>query len=333
MLQYPTRNGLPCSTPEHQEEDPTPKFLPADSEQAASYYRENGYVVFKNIISPSLCRQFMEFWQKEVKPYQGFIYRQTTAMAEKNTLNGNGFVMNPILNLQSLDPKHFQGLRHAFDEFILNNHTLADLTALLIGDKPRIVQSMYFEGNSATWEHQDSYYLDDEVPGKMAAAWIALEDIAPDAGRFFVCPKSHLVDYSNMNIENNIATNHDAYIQTIVNLIKEKKFEIRAPKLNQGDVLFWNSLTIHGSLDTATSARSRSSITFHAIRTSSKFNVLRTSLRDLGNSTPQQAFDVYRPKDQGSKRNRFILSIESRHPKAFYAMKRKIISHLVKSKS
>ena len=33
---------------------------------------------------------------------------------------------------------------------------------------------MYFEGNSATWEHQDSYYLDDEDTGSMLACWIAL---------------------------------------------------------------------------------------------------------------------------------------------------------------
>ena len=45
------------------------------------------------------------------------------------------------------------------------------------GERPKFVQSMNFEGNSATWEHQDSYYLDDEKTGKMIAGWLALEDI------------------------------------------------------------------------------------------------------------------------------------------------------------
>ena len=36
----------------------------------------------------------------------------------------------------------------------------------------------------------------------MIAGWIALEDIDADAGRFFVCPKSHLEDFSKMNDKN-----------------------------------------------------------------------------------------------------------------------------------
>jgi len=328
MLVFPTKNNLNCITPENEEEDPTPKFLLSENEKALIYYKENGYVVFKSLLSSIQCQELMSCWQSEVKPYQGYIYRQATAKAEKNILNDKGFVMNPILNLQSLDPKYFDGLRSTFERAVLSNSQLSKATESLLGEKPRIVQSMYFEGNSATWEHQDSYYLDDEIPGKMAAAWIALEDIAPDAGRFFVCPKSHNYDYSDMNIENNIATNHEGYISSIVDLIKNEGFDIRAPRLLQGDVLFWNSMTIHGSLNTTQSLRSRSSITFHAIRSSSKFNVLRTSLRDMGGKS-DNCFDIYRPKDQVSKRNKLIFTIESRFPKPFYALKKLAITSLL----
>lgn len=331
VLVLPTKNQLNCLTPENEEEDPTPKFLLSEAEKAFMYYKENGYVVFKSLLSSLQCQELMYCWQKEVKSYRGYIYRQASAKAEKNIFNDKGFVMNPILNLQSLNPKNFGSLRSNFEKSIVSNSQLSKATESLLGEKPRIVQSMYFEGNSATWEHQDSYYLDDEVPGKMTAAWIALEDIAIDAGRFFVCPKSHLYDYSDMNIENNIATNHEGYILSIVNLIKEKNFDIRAPRLSQGDVLFWNSMTIHGSLDTIHSSMSRSSITFHAIRTSSKFNVFRNSLRDLG-SSGSNFFDVFRPKDQLSKRNKFILMIESRFPKPFYALKNLAISYLLTRK-
>lgn len=328
MLNLPTKNNLNCLAPESEEEDPTPKFSLSDVEKAFAYYKENGYVVFKSLLSSIQCQELISCWQSEVKSHQGYIYRQATAKAEKNILNDKGFVMNPILNLQSLNPKYFGGLRSAFERIVLSNSQLSKATESLLGEKPRIVQSMYFEGNSATWEHQDSYYLDDEVPGKMTAAWIALEDIAPDAGRFFVCPKSHLFDYSDMNIENNIATNHEGYISSIVNLIKAQAFDIRAPRLLQGDVLFWNSMTIHGSLNTIHSSHSRSSITFHAIRSSSKFNVLRASLRDMG-SSGSNFFDIYRPKDQISKRNRLVFAIESKFPKPFYALKKLAITSLL----
>jgi hypothetical protein len=45
----------------------------------------------------------------------------------------------------------------------------------------KLVQSMYFEGNPATWAHQDTYYLDSEHTGAMTAAWFAVEDIKPGA--------------------------------------------------------------------------------------------------------------------------------------------------------
>src|SRR3546814_11124767 len=69
-----------------------------------------------------------------------------------------------------------------------------DAVRTIRGEAGKIVQSMYFEGNPATWAHQDSYYLDAEVLGRMVGAWIAVEDIAPGAGRFFIYPGSHRLD-------------------------------------------------------------------------------------------------------------------------------------------
>ena len=59
---------------------------------------------------------------------------------------------------------------------------------------------MYFEGNSVTGEHQDTYYLDSNNMGTLTAAWIALEEIKADAGRFFICEKSHKIDISKIKI-------------------------------------------------------------------------------------------------------------------------------------
>jgi len=73
-----------------------------------------------------------------------------------------------------------------------------------------------------------------------------------------------------------------------------------------GDVLFWNSWTIHGSIDSQSKTYSRSSITMHAIPESHKFLQLHSRLinvptDDLGSSL------VYRPKDQKKFKNRLIL--------------------------
>ena len=189
---------------------------------------------------------------------------------------------------------------------------------------------MYFEGNSATWEHQDSYYLDSEKIGNMTAGWLALEEIKADAGRFFICPESHKIEHGKQNINNNIADNHDKYIAEIVSIIKSKNMKIKAPYMAIGDVLFWNSWTIHGSIDSQNQNFSRSSITMHAIPENHKFlqfhsRKMDLQTDDLGNSL------IYRPKDQSKFKNRLVLKIETHFPKFFYWLKKKGIKILIRN--
>ena len=300
-----------------------------DKKDAIKFYKENGYAVIKKVISPENCDLLIKSWNQEVKPFKGYIYRQATAKLEKNFFNNQNWVMNPILNLQSLNPKYFKNLRSNFEKIIASDFNLANFVNSVIGDRPAIVQSMYFEGNSATWEHQDSYYLDDEHTGTMLAGWVALENIKADAGRFFVCPKSHLLDYAKMDLSNIITSNHEDYIQTIVNIAKDNNFEVKAPKLDKGDILIWNALTIHGSLDSQSKSNTRSSITFHAIKSSSKFQVFRNIFRKL-KYNKNYAFYVYRPKDLSKKRNKIVFSLEKNFPKAFYLFKNSYIEFKVK---
>jgi phytanoyl-CoA hydroxylase len=240
--------------------------------------------------------------------------------------------MNPILNLQSIDPRRFGNFRAFATESLLAAPRLRDLFTALLGDSPKIVQSMYFEGNSATWEHQDSYYLDSEKVGEMAAAWIAIEGIAPRSGRFFICPGSHKVRLDEHGIMNNIAEHHEVYISSVVSKIRKLNLEIRAPALQKGDVLFWNSLTIHGSLDSQDPMRSRSSITCHAIPSSRLFLQWQVRLKDL-NTDNVNGTRIYRPKDLGNLRNRLVFQVETTIPSLFYWAKRTAIKQLMRLKS
>ena len=333
ILDISTKNGLECFVPENDFEDNTPKFcFTEDISKIKKFYNENGYVVIKNIILDKECELFKKAWEDEIKAHKGYLYRQATAKLEKNKFNSKNWIMNPILNIQSLDKFIFKKLRSYFDQFIVNNKKISSLVGQILGEKPVIVQSMYFEGNSATWEHQDSYYLDDEETGKMIAGWIALEDISADAGRFFVCPKSHLYDFSKMNLENVISESHASYINSIVEVIKKNNFKVEAPKLDKGDLLLWNSLTIHGALDSQSQINSRSSITLHMIRRNSKFKVLRNILRDL--KTDQSGdLDIFRPKDMNKKRNKVIFFMESNFPFVFYKLKNISIKIITSIKS
>jgi phytanoyl-CoA hydroxylase len=332
MIALTTPRGLPVRVPEVLSEDPSPRFAAHERDEIRDYYRENGYAIVQSVFSKADCDTQRKFWEEEVKPFRGYIYRQATGKVEKHVLNDRGWVMNPILNLQSVDPKRFGKFRAFATESLLAAPRLRDLFAALLGDSPKIVQSMYFEGNSATWEHQDSYYLDSERVGEMAAAWIAMEDIAPRAGRFFICPGSHKVRLDEHGAANNIAEHHDVYIASVVEKIKNLNLDIRAPLLEKGDVLFWNSLTIHGSLDSQDPLRSRSSVTCHAIPGSRQFLQWQVRLMDLI-TDDVNGTRVYRPKDLRHLKNRLVFRVETAFPSLFYWAKRTAIKQIMRLKS
>ncbi len=331
MLELQTPRGLPVHVPEVLGEDPSPRFSAGDAAGINRYYQNNGYVIVKNLFAAGTCDRQRALWDSEIKPFSGFIYRQATAKAEKHVFNENGWIMNPILNLQSLDPRRFPEFRRHATEQILTAPALRDVFKILLAQTPKVVQSMYFEGNSATWEHQDSYYLDSEKVGEMAAAWIAMEPIAARAGRFFICPGSHKIRLDDHSLENNVAEHHEVYIQSVVEKVKQLRLEIRAPVLDKGDVLFWNALTIHGSLDSRDPECSRSSITCHAIPSSRHFLQLQTRRLDVA-TDEINGTRVYRPKDLASRRNRLIFRIETQFPTAFYWAKRAAVKRLVTRK-
>jgi phytanoyl-CoA hydroxylase len=131
---------------------------------------------------------------------------------------------------------------------------------------------------------------------------------------------------------NNIAEHHEVYISSVVNKIRKLNLEIRAPALQKGDVLFWNALTIHGSLDSQDPKRSRSSVTCHAIPSSRMFLQWQVRLKDLDTDNVNGT-RIYRPKDLGNFRNRLVFQVETTIPSLFYWAKRTAIKRLMRLKA
>ncbi len=318
MFEIESPTGGPVGIPESPAEDRS--YFRTPDAAALAYLDEEGYVVLRGLLGASDCAAVRRAFAAEVKPYSGFLYRQTTARAERNRVNQDGHVMNPLLNLQDLDPQRFGALRQvALDAFTAPS--MVGALRAVFGEDPKLVQSMYFEGNSATWAHQDTYYLDSEHAGSMLAAWIALEDIHPGAGRFYVYARSHRVDLVKNGGDFDIAFHHDRYKNLIVKVIGEQRLELRAPALAAGDVLFWNAKTIHGSLPTRATHNSRQSLTAHYIPRSHRFLQLQSRIKPLALSE-HNGILVHCPKDQQRLQNRVTLFVESRFPGPFYLAKR-----------
>jgi phytanoyl-CoA hydroxylase len=284
----------------------------------------DGYVVVRDLVPGAMCERARAAFAAEVKPYRGPLYRQTTSgAAERHVFSDHGHLLNPILNIQSLHHSRFPKFRAA-GLAILTHPELQRAVSAILGEPGTIVQSMYFEGNSATWAHQDAYYLDSAEPGGMTGAWIALEDIAPGAGRFYVYPRSHLIDIAPNRGDLDIAFHHDRYKQHVVELIAAHGLTLQAPALRRGDVLFWSPKTIHGSQETTEPQHSRSSITAHLLAASSELVQFQRRRRRLAPVTIN-GVQVHMPKNQNAWAPRAVLWAESTCPRAFQVAKRAAI--------
>ena len=305
------------------EADDLAYFRPGQAEEIADYYRANGYVVVRGLLPTELCDRATSMFETEVKPFGGFIYRQATANPERHVFSEHGFMLNTILNVQSLDRRHFAGFRQTGLD-LLTHQDMQEAVRTILGEPGKLVQSMYFDGNPETWPHQDTYYLDAEEIGRMSAAWIALEDIAPGAGRFFVYPGSHLLDMAKNSGGLNIASHHNDYKALVKRVIREEQLECRAPALSKGDVLFWSAKTIHGSLKTTQPTRSRRSFTAHFIPEHSRFLQYQARVKPL-EIEHINGVAVHHPKDLSKAGARAVLMIETRFPRAFQLAKKTAI--------
>lgn len=318
MLQ-PLRNGT-LSLPATESVD---YAALGSSDARRQYYAANGYLVRPRLFDRDLCEKAITHFQREIKPYRGYLYRQASANPERNKFDFAGNVLNSLLNPLSVYGRSFPGFR-AISEELLSQHSLFDAVSELYCEPPVLVQSMYFEANPATWPHQDCYYLDDDSPGRLMGAWIALEDIVEEAGRFYIAPGSHKLNIGRNVGDLSISKDHDAYKRLIMTTIESAAMELRAPVLRCGDVLFWNSRIIHGAFEPLDARITRNSYTAHFIPATSHL-LQYQCITMKTNPDFNSGVAICRPKDQNRVRNRWMLTLESWLPTLFQKIKRQFI--------
>jgi len=325
-IESPT--GAAIEIPATRAEDPD-GVAPDDLDGIRRVYAARGYVVVRGLVAGAAAARVRAAFHRQVRPYDGFLYRQTTGNPERNRFDEHGFVANPILNVQDLPTREFAAYKAAALA-VLTAASVQHVATAILGGPPKLVQSMHFDGNAATWAHQDTYYLDSVELGTMTAGWFALEEIRPGAGRFFVYPESHKIDVAKNGGTFDIAFNHARYKRLIFELIEKYDLECWAPYLDRGDVLFWNAKTIHGSLATNQPGFSRASLTAHYIRADHRFLQFQSREKRLSPATINGML-VHRPKNQDLARNRAVLWVETRFPRSFRLAKKLAIKAVTSS--
>src|SRR5947209_6265629 len=87
---------VPCLV----DRDTDPYLRLRTPEAIRDYYVEHGYVIVRGLIPAVKCDEVRRRFVEEVTPYPDYIYRQTTANPERHQFTDDGFMLNPILNVQ-----------------------------------------------------------------------------------------------------------------------------------------------------------------------------------------------------------------------------------------
>lgn len=236
------------------------------------YYQDNGYFVARNLIRTDLIDRLLELYAKEIVPSRYPFFRQSTNNYEPNRLNEFGHVEQSFLDIH--DYEKFPEFSNIAKEIYCGDAIQDALRQVTGSQRFNLMQTMLFDANTETQPHQDWWYLDTVPNGHLVAAWIALEDIDERAGRFYVMPKS----VQNPDFHSDTSNlPHSEWLQRIKNYFETNQADIKAPELKKGDVLFWNSKTVHGALPTCDRSFSRKSLTAHYIPSEYQFGNLFTT--------------------------------------------------------
>lgn len=231
------------------------------------YYQDQGYYIFRQLLPLSLINNLLEEYHSKIFSSSNPFFRQSSNRWEINNISKQGYCEASFLDVH--DYPRYPSFTEAAKSIFCSQHVREALTVLTGSQEHNLMQSMLFDMNTATPAHQDWYYLDSLPNGYLLAGWFALEDIHEEAGRFYVLPKSHLVDFDLTDDEK---ISNAPYQQKLKKYLDAHKDDIYAPALQKGDVLFWNSRTIHGSTDTLNPQYSRKSLTAHYLPSQYQFS-------------------------------------------------------------
>jgi phytanoyl-CoA hydroxylase len=314
--------------------DDRPYFTIDQLDSCYAYYLEQGYVVVRGLVSPGLCDRVIDEFNGQARYSRVPMLRQKNMRYERNAFDQNGYLSNPIFNIQDLQSADFGAFKSAALD-IYTDPNVARTARRLLGKGPaggvRLVESMFFEAPAGTWPHQDSYYQDSAAKlGGATAAWFALEEISAKAGRFYVCPMSHLQLPLLMNRGlANFGDGHEQYQKSILDIARKHSVEWRAPFLAKGDVLFWNSRTIHGSLPPyEQSTSSRRSLTGHYLSDGDELQQFHSRIRRQ-KIRHHNGTQIGLLHDQDDLRNRVVRRIAHQFPTLWSFARRVAIKALV----
>jgi phytanoyl-CoA hydroxylase len=129
------------------------------------------------------------------------------------------------------------------------------------------MQTLTFLRGTEQPAHQDYAYVVADIPSHLAASWVALEDVHPDAGPLFYWPGSHTIprfDWGNGPFLTPSSTRDEtSFRDHIEAACAARGLQRREFLPRKGDVFLWHAALAHGGAPVIDPDRTRKSLVTH----------------------------------------------------------------------
>lgn len=148
--------------------------------------------------------------------------------------------------------------------------TLHRYASLILGEPAIATQSLYFEYGSQQALHRDSVVVPTPDFGRLVAAWIALEDIAPESGPLMYVPGSQRLPFYEFqpgrflyDASSHTGADVEAALAFYQAELDHSGLPTRHFCARRGEVLIWHSALSHGGAPPEQPERTRKSFVVH----------------------------------------------------------------------
>lgn len=174
--------------------------------------------------------------------------------------------ITPRHSIRIVDYYYFSDLARQ----LLFHQSITDFLDLIFEKSPTLTQSLSFKFGSQQAVHQNTAFVINNSPQKLAASWIALEDVEPGTGELVYYPGSHHWDdfkfsshFKHYDEERDGVEQIQQWQDWMRQQADSRETELQAFLPKKGDVLIWHASLAHGGAVIEQPDRTRKSLVGH----------------------------------------------------------------------
>ena len=238
--------------------------LGPEMEASVRRWREDGFVVLNGAIDPAMIDTYLDELEALKRESPSSLWVTSVHFQKPQRYDPDLIKIHDSVRI--VDDYFFSSASRA----LLFHPAIITFLKVVFESQPLLTQSLSFKYGSEQAVHQDTAFVRMNSPFKLAAAWIALEDVEPGCGELVYYPGSHRWPdflfsdrFKHYNKIRDGADVLDAWYRWIHEEAARRGTDLMSFRARKGDVLLWHAGLAHGGAPISEPSASRLSLVGH----------------------------------------------------------------------